>query len=522
MRKLRSLLLVTVLLLGLVLRFWGIYWGAPQRIDLHPDEVDHVMTHALSISLSDPDPKFLNYPSFLMYSIAVTNGLFRRLGLIDADWQSYILGRSIVASFGTATSGAAFLLAEELGAPLAGSFLSGLWVALLPLHVWESHVAVTDVVMTFWIVVALLASARLVRTSRPRDYAFAGVAIGLAVASKYTAALAVIAPVSAVAVARRGFRDGVRGLAIVGIAAAASCIAATPYSFYHFGELWRAMAFENRHVHGHHAGFSLPAIGPQYHKYVYQLAAAWPFSMGLALYASAAAGTLWVLSRLRGGWFVVVSFAVLFFAVTGGWTFTPLRYYLPILVVGAILAGCWQGTWLTAVSFPRRALAFVAAVVTLAYTSIFAVQTTARFREDTRMQAARWLEETLPAGSSLLLCGDPRYMAKPLDRRTRVHFTNEAVIGRIKDVGRTFDMVEITSLLYSRWYRHGHPALRPAYEGLRSERGSFRLVKRFETDFLNRDLYRRLDPMFEGYFVSPTLEFYEPKTHTAAAGAEKP
>jgi hypothetical protein len=40
-------------------------------------------------------------------------------------------------------------------------------------------------------------------------------------------------------------------------------------------------------------------------------------------------------------------------------------------------------------------------------------------------------------------------------------------------------------------------------------------VKRFEADFINKRLYTRLDPMFEGYFVSPTLEFYAP----AAAGS---
>ena len=476
------------------------------------------MSHALSISPSDPDPKFLNYPSFLMYSIAAANGLLRRVGLINADWQSYVLGRSIVAAYGAGTSGVAFLLAEELGAALAGSVLAGLWVALLPLHVWESHVAVTDVVMTFWITLALWASVRLLRAHRTRDYAMAGVAIGLAVASKYTAALTAVAPLLAVWMARRRFREGARGILIVGLVAALACILATPYSFYHFGELLRAMAFESRHVHGHHSGFSLPAIGPQYHKYVYQIVAAWPFSMGFALYASTVAGALWALPRLRGGMAVVAAFVVLFFGITGSWTFTPLRYYLPVLVPGAVVAGMWQGEWLARGNPLRRALAAAAVLGTLAYTSVFTYQTTARFRDDTRMQAARWLRDALPAGSNLLLCGDPHYMARPLDARIRMHDTNETVIGRIDRVGSDFDLVEISSLLYSRWYRHGHPALLQAYELLRGEHGGFRLVKRFEADFLNRDLYRRLDPMFEGYFLSPTLEFYAPKTHAAAAG----
>ncbi len=477
------------------------------------------MTHALEISLSDPDPKFLNYPSFLMYSIAAANGILRHLGWIDADWQSYVLGRAIVATYGAATSATAFLLAEELGAPLVGSVLAGLWVALLPLHVWESHVAVTDVVMTFWIMLALVAAIRLLRRDRARDYAFVGVAIGLAVASKYTAALTMIAPVVAVVVARRPIRGAVRGLLLVGLVAGVSCVLTTPYSFYHFGELRRAMTYEYAHIHGHHSGFSLPAIGPQYHKYIYEITAAWPFSMGFALYASTVAGAIWALFRLRGGMIVVASFALLFFGVVGSWTFTPLRYCLPILVPGAVLAGIWQADWLTNRSGFYRVVAVVAVLTTLAYTSLFTYQTTARFRDDTRMQAARWLETSLSPGGRLLLCGDSHYMAEPLHGRDRVHDSQEAVIGRIDELENKFDLVEITSLLYTRWYRHGHRVYLPAYERLRGGSSHFRLVKRFEADFLNRDLYCRLDPMFGGYFISPTLEFYEPRNHRAVAGS---
>jgi hypothetical protein len=84
---------------------------------------------------------------------------------------------------------------------------------------------------------------------------------------------------------------------------------------------------------------------------------------------------------------------------------------------------------------------------------------------------------------------------------------NEVVIGKLG--GRTdFDLVEITSMHYFRHERHRHPAFEPAYHRFRSGETGFRLVKAFDADFLNRDLYRRLDPMFAGYFISPTLEFY--------------
>ena len=49
------------------------------------------------------------------------------------------------------------------------------------------------------------------------------------------------------------------------------------------------------------------------------------------------------------------------------------------------------------------------------------------------------------------------------------------------------------------------------YDLLRNPEGHFELVKRFESHFINKRLYMKLDPMFEGYFVSPTIEFYRAK-----------
>jgi hypothetical protein len=496
-----------LLLFGGLFRFWGLWWGAPERIDLHPDEMQHVMAHALAVSLADPDPKFLNYPSFLIYLIAITNGVLARLGLVTEPWQSYVVARSIVATFGTATVAGTYWLASEMTGSLLAAALAGVWTALLPLHVWESHFAVTDVVMTFWLVAALACSVRLLRRTGVRDYAKAGAAIGLAVASKYTAALVALSPLVASLLAPRPVPTLVAGLAALGLAALLASFAATPFSFLHFNQFRQAMAFEYRHVHSLHYGFALPAVGWQYHKYVYELVASFPFSMGFALYASAAAGSAWAIVRLRREFVPVIAFAVAFFAIVGHWPFTPLRYQLPVVVVGAIFAGIWQAAWLESASRARRATSAIAVGATLVYTTLFTFQTTDRLRHDTRIEAARWLDQTLKPGQRLLLCGYSPYLAVPTDRRILVTAENEIVIGKLAE--RTdFDLAEITSMHYWRHERHRHPAFLPAYQRLREGRTTLHLVKSFDADFLNRDLYRRLDPMFAGYFISPTLEFY--------------
>ena len=494
-------------ILAAALRFWGLWWGMPTRIDMHPDEVEHVMSHALAISWSDPDPHFLNYPSLLIYLIAIANGALARLGVIHETWQSYLLARSIVALFGTATAAAALWLGLELGGSLLAASLGALWVALLPLHVWESHFAVTDVVMTFWIVIALAASVRLLRHDDLRDFLLVGAVIGLAVASKYTAALVAISPCLAVVLAGRWTMRSLRHLVALGLTALLCCFVATPFTFLHFSQFREAMAYEYEHVHSLHYGFSLPAAGWQYHKYLYELAAGFPFSFGVALYASAMAGVLWALGALRRETFVVFGFAVPFFAILGHWTFTPLRYMLPVLVVGALLAGLWQAAWIECGGPTRRAIGVAAVLVTLAYTAAFSISTTERLRHDTRIEAAHWLDATMPPGTRVLLCGFSPYLAIPTDPRIRVVPANEVWISRL--AGRSdFDMVEISSLHFWRYERHRHPAFDPAYRSFRAGQKGFHLVKAFDGDFLNRGFYRRLDPMFAGYFISPTIEFY--------------
>jgi hypothetical protein len=339
-------------------------------------------------------------------------------------------------------------------------------------------------------------------------YVIAGICLGLAAGSKYTAFLAVVPVVVAAAVSGRSLASVARGLTLAAGVAFLCCFAVTPYSFLRFGDFLAAMVYEYAHARGRQSGFSVPAYGPQYRRYVYQLVAAWPFSLGFALYASVAAGVLWGVLRLDRRKAVLLIFAAVFFAVTGSWTFTPLRYYMPILVVGVIFAGLWQAELLASPHHGRRVAAKLLVVVTLVYTAIFTVQTTARFSNDTRVQAGEWIGEHIQPGSRLLMVGSRSYVGTPrVEERFDVAFVDHRMITLIER-DRSADLIQITSLMYARAYRHYLRPHRRVYSQLRA-RG--RLLARFESHFLNKRAYMALDPMFEGYFVSPTIELYEPR-----------
>ena len=73
------------------------------------------------------------------------------------------------------------------------------------LAIQQSHFFVVDNFSAFFAVVALLFTARIVRDGRPRDYLFAGVFVGLAVASKLS-----VYPLAFLPVIAAAYRAGAR------------------------------------------------------------------------------------------------------------------------------------------------------------------------------------------------------------------------------------------------------------------------------------------------------------------------
>jgi 4-amino-4-deoxy-L-arabinose transferase-like glycosyltransferase len=506
----RTACLLAVLGLALILRVLGLDWGLPGRPDMHPDEHDYVVSRALGLSLTNLDPGWYNYPAFLMYLIAGTRKLLVALSLIGgAEWQAYLIGRIWAALFSTATVWAVYRLARELRASGVAALLAALWTAWLPQAVWDAHAATTDSLMTFWILMTLWSAVKVARAGRIRDYALGGMCLGLAAGSKYTAAMAVVALLAGAACSRRPLREFLPRLALAGVLSLVFAFAVMPFSFIHLPKLLAAMSYEHRHTVGHHSGFSLPAPGWQYHHYIYQMFAAWPFSFGIALYACVVPAMLWTALRANRLTFPLLAFAAVFFGVTGSWNFTPLRYYLPLVVLGCLFTGLWMASMLESASPSVRRVGSALFSAALVYTAIFTIQTDLRYTRETRDVAGRWLDENLRSGGTLVLCGWHRYMAEPSNRNayTIVEKKQEGVIANIPDDAEC-DLIETTSLHYQRHVRHADQAWLDAYWRLKDKNGAFERVAKFEARFINRHLYMKLDPMFGGYFVSPTLEFY--------------
>src|ERR671912_762430 len=74
------------------------------------------------------------------------------------------------------------------------ALLATVLFAVMPLHVRESHFVLTDVPVTFFVMLAVLFSLRAHERGTARCFALAGAAVGLAAATKYNGAVALAVP----------------------------------------------------------------------------------------------------------------------------------------------------------------------------------------------------------------------------------------------------------------------------------------------------------------------------------------
>ena len=502
--------LLGVILLGaLALRIYGLRWALPERTDLNPDESTVLMIVA-RMSWQHLDPGAYFYGG-LFYEVCV---LVR--SILGVPWPSIgdaglvLAYRSVSALFGTATVAVLYQLLRQVAPSGPAPLLGAAFLAVMPLHVWDSHLAVTDVMLTFWMTASVTAAVCAYQRPSWARFALASTLAGLATGTKFNGAFATVAILLAAlaAVWERRVRVGqVLAWGAMGVAMALLALfVASPHMFLKGRETWRAFQHEMTRVHDLDYGFNLWAHGWQYKPYVYQFGAAFPFSFGVALYAALLGGLIYCAARWRPVLIVPFGYAAFYLVVMGSWEFVPIRYYLPFEPVLLMAPALGLAAGLTAPTVRVRRWTAAALTLVLAYTVAFTVSTTARFTDDTRLQAQRWLQSRVAEGHDVLTVGAEWYLPTPKGPRVMNLLQYLAMPDVVAH--RRPDYVVLTSLHYARSYRErdGNVAI---WQLLRKGVLPYRLAKRFRAEYLNWWFYRRLDPMYEGYFISPTIEVYQ-------------
>jgi Dolichyl-phosphate-mannose-protein mannosyltransferase len=405
-------------LLGLVLgaaglRVWGLDYGLPNLL-ARPDE-ERVVGPALEMSLGRArDPGSFPYPHLVYYADSFALSACRRVGeLIGAyaDDGDFVLGlklshpglqyricRAVDALFGTATVLAAFAAAFHGYRRRDVALVAALLVAVNHLHVRDSHYATVDVPMTFFVTMALAFALRAAGTRTRRDILLSALCAGLAMSAKYNGGIVALSP--AIVVGRQlwstrdgdRWRKGITTLALAALVMAAAFAVTSPRVVASWPDAVDGLMRTRRMLFGGegprawriHLGTTLPG------------AFGWPGFIVVILGVSRAA---W---KRRPADLAILAFVIPAFSSIAEITWVLPRYCISLVPPLAILSAEAAFSLLPA-RRPALVGGLVSALAMPPLVSAVSYDLLAS-REDTRVQAASWIESNLPPRSRIAVC----------------------------------------------------------------------------------------------------------------------
>ena len=432
----RPLALVGLALLGLALRLYGLNWD--QGNSFHPDE-RQILFHVMALSwphsfaqFLDPvnsplNPHFFAYGTFPLYLLAIVGNLLSHINPeVTTMANLTLVGRVLSAIF----DGGTILLTGWLGLLLtdddtparnrawAVAFLAAALVTFTPLQLQLSHFFVVDTVLLFFVVLTILASVALVRTEALLRWSLiAGLAFGLAVATKVSAAPLIVPMV--VACLLRWYKRGefyttlVSFLVQICVALAAFLIA-MPYALLDETNFIQQIVDQGNLARGN---LDLP--------YVRQFAGTVPYlneaqnmffwGMGVMLGLAVGGGILWlcwrVWKRSAGPWLIVLSWVLVYSAIVGDFYVKFMRYMLPVYPLLTLIAAAGLVAFARAVTARSSTASYRRVITVLPYLAIALVLGGTMFQglallnvysqPNTRISASQWMYSHIKPGSVL-------------------------------------------------------------------------------------------------------------------------
>jgi len=463
--------LAAVLLTAALLRFWSLDFGIPYAIGVdEPEIMERVVT---MMKTGDFHPHFFDYPGLYFYLQLPVAVLRFLIGAIAGRWQSldqvsathfYLWARALTAAFGTATVFLLFQIGLRWGARHA--LLAAGLLAVLPMHVRESHFVLTDIPATFFATLTFLLSIVAHEKATPKAFAWAGAAAGLTVATKYNAGIVILLPAIAAWMTLEAPRVRCALWALGGCVAA--YLIGAPYSVLDLPGFLNGFAHLTASYRTRDA--NLEAGWQIYLKHL-RMAMGWP-----AMVLLAAGFILGVLRAVKGPgrvrWTLLVVFPVVYFAVIAGRSLIFGRYLLPILPFTCLLAAIAVVSGVSLLrrfDIPRTPRRLLIAGLTIAALLPPALNSAAFNRdisgESTQAVAYRWIIGHVPAGSRIaiekydLRLPTPTFQTEHVVRLTdREHADYvrdgfQYVVASSQVFGRLFDAPQHAPDLYERYRR---------------------------------------------------------------------
>ncbi len=444
----RPVALCGIVLLGFLLRLYGLNWDVGNSF--HPDE-RQIMFHVTVLTwpksmeqFLDPvnsplNPHFFAYGSFPLYLLASLGYILVRISPALGSFTNLTLvGRVLSALFDSGTILFTGLLALKLthddtpGRRYAWgiALLAAALVACTPFQLQLSHFYTVDTILLFFVILTIYACVCLIDTEHPIRWSLlVGLGYGLALATKSSAAPLAVPLLVAVLLRwrKQDFFTSLTSLLIATFFTVIVFLIAEPYALLDMSNFIQQVADQGSLARG---TLDLPYVrqfaGTT--PYVYEAKNMLWWGMGLLLGLAAGAGIVWACVQMWrrkasefAGWLVVLSWLLVYGAITGSFFVKFMRYMLPMypfltLLAAAVLVSFTRFTWKQVsevaengtVRKPRTRervvrIASISAIVLVLGGTLFQglALLNVYSQPNTRVQASTWIYSHIPPHSVL-------------------------------------------------------------------------------------------------------------------------
>jgi hypothetical protein len=394
----------------LALRLWGIKQGLPYSYNV--DEATHFVPRAVAFFGHDLNPRYFLNPPGYSYLLHIVFELW--FGSADAVNRAYatdptslfVVARVVAAVLGTLSVWLVYLAAGRFFNRTIGLLAAAIMsVAFLP--VFYSHLALNDVPTLAPVALSLYGIAGVMRRGRRRDYAIAGIGIGLAAATKYTGGITMLCLLAAFVcdAAGESFFQSARRLGMALVLALAAFVIANPYSVLDFSSFQGGVNSQASLAAGADPVKlgTTPGSGITYYLWTFT----WGFGWGPTLAAVGGAALL-VARRRIAMTLVLLPAPIAFIIFMGDQQRFFGRWLMPIFPIAAILGAYGaHEAGRRVVRWTHLRPSFVGALIAvlLLSQSLVAVVHNDRVlaRPDTRNLTRAWMVGHVPAGAKVVI-----------------------------------------------------------------------------------------------------------------------
>lgn len=501
-KPLTIILTLLILCLALGLRLWGLAYDLPNIF--HADEPWPLNIAYGMLTTGDMNPHFFDWGSLVIYvnfliqviaswlsggaSIAVTPVIFRGMGIAFTTMPNLVLASLLVSvAFGVATVGLVMAAGKKTSGRISMGLLAGLLMALVFTGVTLSKVITADVYATFFVTMVLLSSLAILKSSRTRAYIWAGIGLGLAIASKYNSALVVLTILAAHFLRNglKGFKD-YRLYLCAGVALLAFFLG-MPYTILSLEEFYAGFVSTGQHYASGHAGMEGNTL-------IFYLRYMW--ETGGILYILAFLEILRGIITRNKVLITIAVFPVVYFIFISSFFVRNDRTFLPVTPFAFMLAASfitflWQKVSESATR-RRQVIGQVVVIalllVSLILPSLYTARTSNMWATATSRETARvWVEDNLPQGSKIAYESYAPYIDPE-------HYAVTSLAMMIDQPARWYrengiEYLVFGSGMYARFYNdpERYPDQVQKYDALF---GEFELIKQFQDDIFTVKVYK--------------------------------